>query len=377
MKRKAWIALLLAAALAYTGAHAEIASEQTAFAADAEALTGEEVGLTVDDMFAAAAGTTQAAEQSARKSMTEPEQAERNAENALYRAKTLPWLTEALKPEEAQTESGEAEENAINPQNGGAACVPVYTYADSYEAMLENEPGRAYLARLEALGGTDAESCMAIARLICQSWMAQIAHETMRETNGDYAGWIYGSGTQIDYPVVRGADNSHYLNHLFNGARNASGTLFIDYRNLPDFQDPNTLIYGHHMRNGSMFGELTHYEEQAYYESHPYLLIMTPKEIALVELFAGYTTSQKDHCYDIAISDEDDMRVFMKTAREKSDFDSAVEPETADRLVTLSTCAYAFDNARYIAIGRLVTVWEQPGERRALGDLPQSTSAPK
>ena len=89
------------------------------------------------------------------------------------------------------------------------------------------------------------------------------------------------------------------------------------------------------------------------------ILLIGENEIVLGEIFAGYTTSDKDHCYDIAISDTDDMRAFLTEAIQKSDFVSGVEPKTTDRLVTLSTCAYAFENARYIAIGRLIPVWNR------------------
>ena len=153
--------------------------------------------------------------------------------------------------------------------------------------------------------------------------------------------------------MVQGADNSRYLHRLFNGEHNACGTLFIDYRNLGDFQDPNTLLYGHHMRNGSMFKAITYYADQAYFDSHPFMLIVTPERRYLLELFAGYTTSKSDHCYDIAISDESDMAAFVEEALGKSNFTADVEIKGGDRLVTLSTCAYAFENARYIAIGRL------------------------
>ena len=193
-------------------------------------------------------------------------------------------------------------------------------------------------------------------RQLCRAWMAEVDHEALAAMNGDYACWLYAPGTQIDYPVVHGEDNSRYLSTLFNGEKNASGTLFIDYRNLADFADPNTLIYGHHMRNDSMFGQINDYQEQAFYAAHPYMLVMSGKEIAVIEVLAGYTTSSSDHCYDIAISDEEDMEAFVETARGKSDFTSGVEVSGSDRLVTLSTCAYAFENARYIVIGRLATV---------------------
>ena len=123
---------------------------------------------------------------------------------------------------------------------------------------------------------------------------------------------------------------------------------------------PNTLIYGHHMRDSSMFHSLTDYETEGFFEAHPFMVIVDKDEIYVVEVFAGYVTDSSDHCYDIAISDEEDMRNYTNAAKKKSDFDSHVQIDCKkDHVVTLSTCAYHFDNARYIVIGRLDLAWER------------------
>ena len=175
--------------------------------------------------------------------------------------------------------------------------------------------GLDYLELMRSFGCDGAEDCLAGTRAACEQWMAEIDAAALKELNADYACWLYCPDTPIDYPVVQAEDNAKYLHRLFNGAYNACGTLFIDYRNLPDFQDPNTLIYGHHMRNKGMFGQLEAFAAQAFYASHPYMLVLSGKEISILELFAGYTTSSTDHCYDIAISDEEDMATFVAEAK--------------------------------------------------------------
>ena len=166
--------------------------------------------------------------------------------------------------------------------------------------------------------------------------------------------------------IVQCSDNERYLNKLFDGRRNASGTLFIDYRNLTNLRDPNTLIYGHHMRNESMFGTLVFYKEQAYFESHPCMLLIDNDQIWLLELFAGYTTTSEDHCYDIAISGGKEQKRFVDAAVHKRNFASSVQVFPADHLVTLSTCAYSFENARYITICRFLPWWIKPEEPEAM-----------
>jgi sortase B len=320
-----------------------------ALAEPAEAtMEPETVHEIVQAMFAAAAGTDTETEKALREEMTEDECMARNQENALYRERTFEWLKAAF--------AGETVEPETTPEPD-AAPGEQWTAEDGYAAFSEREQGKAFLELLDGLGAQDMESALALTRLACESWLAEIDGAALEEMNPDYSCWIFCPDSQIDYPVVHGEDNSFYLHRMFNGDYNSCGTLFMDYRNLPDFQDPNTLIYGHHMRNGSMFKSITYYAEQSYYEAHPFMLIVAPAEISVVAMFAGYTTDKRDHCYDIAISDEEDMRAFVAEAMEKSDFVSETVIEPGDRLVTLSTCAYAFENARYIAIGKLCPVW--------------------
>ena len=120
------------------------------------------------------------------------------------------------------------------------------------------------------------------------------------------------------------------------------------------------------MRNDSMFGTLTDYEDQEYYEANPVMLVFSAEEIALLEVFACYTTDSGDHCYRLAISGEENMNYFVRKAKEKSDVNCAVEVTHEDRIVTLSTCAYDFENARYVVLTRVNSVWKRPKEWTAV-----------
>ena len=379
MTIRKWCAVLLAivmlggCAAAETGMDAPV---QTGAPVDAPAdMTPEEIRAFIEAVFAAAVGTSVEEEKALRETMTDEEILARNAENAEYRAKALPWLLAVFRPEVRPEELMPTPEPTQEPTPlpspeptpepthlpvpeptaqetaEPAEEMPVYTTYDSYEVFGERESGREYLALMERMGADSREKCLLLTQEICGMWMDEVDHERLSRMNGDYRCWIYAPATQMDYP-------SHYLKRMFNGERNSAGTLFIDYRNLPGFLDPNTLIYGHHMRNDSMFGALTDYVEQSYYEGHPVMLMMSAEEIFLLEVFAGYTTSDKDHCYDIAISGEEDMAAFIREAERKSDFDSGVLVKTTDRLVTLSTCSYLFEDARYIVIGRIAAAWD-------------------
>ena len=88
----------------------------------------------------------------------------------------------------------------------------------------------------------------------------------------DVKGYIEIKGTNINYPIVQSTDNDYYLNHLPNGEKNKMGSIYLDYRNN-DFEDENTIIYGHNMNDGTMFSELENYKKQDYYEKHQEYLI--------------------------------------------------------------------------------------------------------
>ena len=321
----------------------------SAAAEEALIFSYEDAQLVVQALFAAAAGTTSEAEKELEDTLTAEEYANHSRILAEHRRVTLPWLAAAFAPEQAAVED--------EPAIASAAETAPWRAEEAYQAFSVCDAGKNYIQQMHSLGYDGPQACLQGTRLACAAWLEGIDVQMLQTINPDYACWLYCPDSPIDYPVVQGEDNSYYLKRLFNGERNAAGTLFIDFRNLPGFQDPNTLIYGHHMRNGSMFKSITYYSEQCWHNSHPFMLIVAPEEIAVLEVLAGYLTDEDDHCYDIALSDENDMRVFLDTARQKSDFETTADIVSGDRLVTLSTCAYAFQDARYILIGRLESIW--------------------
>ena len=349
-----WVAMILAGLVLCTGC---VAEGQTI-----DSKTAHEV---VTCLFAAAAGTNADREKELFSRMTEEEETAHIAENAAYRKSVLPWLAEVLIYQEetgkqvTDDETPEENEKDTDPEVMAEMALQKGRMEAAFRAMSNNEEGRKYLDQLYLLGAEDEETCLELTRSCFQVWLSEIEPQRLRAMNEDYLFWLYAPDSPIDYPVVQGTDNAYYLHRLFDGEINSAGTLFADYRNLPTLEDPNTLVYGHHMRNDSMFGSLDWYEKQEYYESHPYMLLVGEDEIDLIELFAGYTTKSDDECYDIAISDEKDLLEFTETAKRKSDFISDTEIMKNDRLITLSTCAYAFQNARYIVIGRLLPTWRR------------------
>jgi len=168
----------------------------------------------------------------------------------------------------------------------------------------------------------------------------------------DVVAWLYCEGTPINYPIVQGEDNEYYMYRLMDGKYNKSGTLFMDCRNQADFSDWNTIIYGHNMKNGSMFGTLLKYQDPKYYEEHPVMYLLTPEKHYEIKLVSAYVTPADSETYTIPETQAEKEAMLLKAYRTSS-FISGVQPLREDRMITLSTCAYDLQDARYVVLGLL------------------------
>ena len=179
-----------------------------------------------------------------------------------------------------------------------------------------------------------------------------IDFDALLSENRDLVGWIYSENTPINYPIVQTSDNNYYLHRMLDGTHNIAGTIFMDPRNDPNLKDYNTIIYGHNMKNNTMFGSLQKYMEQDYYDNHPVIYYLTPDQNYEIQLVAGYVTEAWSDTYNIPQTIEEQNKL-SQDMMSKSLFKTGVSFEEGDNIVTLSTCAYDFDGARYVVIGRL------------------------
>lgn len=178
----------------------------------------------------------------------------------------------------------------------------------------------------------------------------EVDFEALSRINPDLVGWLYGPDTEINYPVVHTTDNSYYLHHRFDGEEHKSGCLFIDADNLVPISDPNTVIYGHHLKNGSMFGGLTKYSKQEYYEEHPEFLYLTSRHRYHLRAFAGYVCPSDGDAWRLLFFDAAERDAWIQKAIQSSTFQSGLVPGPRDLIVTLSTCSYDFEDARYVLL---------------------------
>ena len=186
----------------------------------------------------------------------------------------------------------------------------------------------------------------------------QVDFRALRKTCPDAVGWIRIGGTLIDYPVVQGKDNDFYLSHLPNGAANSGGSIMMDFGCVPNFSSDVTILHGHHMKNGAMFGDLDEYKDPEYFAAHPVIELCTPDGLYEAQIFAAYTVNARSFGYETRFSSEKAFNSYVQKAKAATPFDAGVDVEYGDRLLLLSTCNYSFKDARFIVIGKIVPVEE-------------------
>lgn len=182
---------------------------------------------------------------------------------------------------------------------------------------------------------------------------------TVQEDGPNVLGWLYSSDSQINYPVVIYSDNRHYLSHDFTGSDSSSGALFFDFRLTKQLVGENLIVYGHHMKDRSMFGSLLQYQKQSYYEEHPTMYLMTPDKNYRIDLFAARFTDSEQDNFPIQFNSEQKRRTFVQTAIGNSTFMPNDKTYRLDvQIISLVTCAYSdyIEDSKFQVQGWLIDI---------------------
>jgi sortase B len=240
----------------------------------------------------------------------------------------------------------------------GVAGYKLYSYMDEAKkesaavSLLSENAVRIYNSPLDLLSEkTDGESQTAEDKTT--GVILDIDFDYLVNENEDIKAWIYCPDTVINYPVLQAQDNEFYLHRLTDKTYNSAGSLFMDCQNSADFSDYVTIIYGHHMKNGSMFGSISKYKKQEYFDQHPIIYLATPDYSYTMYLIAGFVTNAVSETYIIPENLEE-RNEFLANSIKKSTFDSGIgitDLSDDDKLVMLSTCSYEYENARFVVVG--------------------------
>ena len=180
--------------------------------------------------------------------------------------------------------------------------------------------------------------------------------DALREYGGNVIGWICLPQTVINYPIAQGQDNAYYLERFLDGKPIMGGTLFADCVCPSDFSGLNTIVYGHNMKDGSMFALLDDYAAQSFYDQHPVMYLNTPTQNYRVDIFSCFTTDPTSYVYQASFSSTEEFATHLRalTAASEVSCQAAVTPD--DRIVTLSTCTYSGADMRFVVCGKLTEI---------------------
>ncbi|MBK5253254.1 MAG: class B sortase [Peptostreptococcaceae bacterium] len=189
---------------------------------------------------------------------------------------------------------------------------------------------------------------------VSNEFSGSIDFDMLLKVNKDVVAWIYSEGTVINYPIVRSSDNNEYLYKLITGKSNSNGTIFVDYRCDEPFIGFNTVIHGHHMNDGSMFCSLENYSDIDYYNEHKIIDIVTPNCWYEMVVFASFVPKAGSEVYTMNIESTEAKDKLLEYIKANNDIETGVDVTAEDTIVTLSTCAYEFKDARTVVIGKLI-----------------------
>lgn len=176
----------------------------------------------------------------------------------------------------------------------------------------------------------------------------------LMKLNKDVVGWITIFDTHISYPVVQGKDNQEYLNKDVFGKFSFSGSIFLDYRNACDFTDSYSIIYGHHMEYGAMFGDVVEFKNDDYFQEHKTGALFLLDDTYKITLFACVETQEfNNKIYNPTVQGKDNLDTLLKYIKDEAVQYRDISLNHDDKIIGLSTCAEAGTNERVVLFGRL------------------------
>lgn len=250
------------------------------------------------------------------------------------------------------------------------AAAAVWFGVSLYKTMREYKRGNEDLSQMyEAMGGLpapipkeeqekmDPPALRAVKEE--QKQQRQEAYDRLETRNTDMIGWIRIEDTVIDYPVMQTPDNpDFYLRRGFDKKYSAYGMIYMDASCSLEEECPNYVLYGHHMKNGSMFASIEKYASQEYYEEHPVLGFDTLDAVGDYEVVAAFKlpAAQMDNkfAYKLAARTEEDYLAFVDYIKANGFYDTGITPQWPEQLITLTTCEYTQSDGRFFVVARKV-----------------------
>ncbi len=188
--------------------------------------------------------------------------------------------------------------------------------------------------------------------------LMRVDFDSLHAINEDVAGWLYfETNENINYPIMYSGDNDKYLRTTIRMEPAIAGSIFLDGRCTPDFSDYHLFIYGHKMKNHTMFGDLKYYkDEDGYWQDHQYFQILTENKIYRYQIFSWNDTDANNDIYEVCYDNGEAFRRILELARADAFTDTGISADTNDHVVTLSTCSATSD--RFVVHAKRVAEYD-------------------
>lgn len=177
--------------------------------------------------------------------------------------------------------------------------------------------------------------------------MSPIQFDELRKINPDIVGWLKVEGTEIDYPIVQTGNNETYLNTDFEGKKSVAGAIYLDYESEPDFSGRHNIIYGHNMKNGSMFKDIVKYKDEEYFKEHQDITVYTPEREYHLRPMSVLYTEPTGMRRKTKFATEESFQAYVEEMTKGCDF-AQIPEKPLEQLWSFITCSYEFSDARTI-----------------------------
>ena len=165
--------------------------------------------------------------------------------------------------------------------------------------------------------------------------------KALKAVNPDVIGWIYITATDISYPIMHSESNERYIRSSWmdSSIYLTAGAIFTESTNSPDFSDFNTIIFGHRMRNETMFGKLKYYSAESYLKAHPSIYIVTEKGISRYDIYSVYEVSTDGETFQIGFGSNESKQAYIDFTLASSIYETGIVPSADNHILTLTTCS--------------------------------------
>jgi len=222
------------------------------------------------------------------------------------------------------------------------ACLAVFVYAAHglIDVLLDYYQNRKVINDVQDIYYQEADSH---SNSYSEEKGIRSGFDELIKFNKHVVGWITIEDTQIDYPILQTDNNTDFMYHNFYGEESRAGSIFMDYRNDITMKDNNIIVYGHRMKDGSMFQHLTKFLDEDFFETHRTFTIDTLYDSYEAEIFAVYPTMVNFNYIQTDFSNEKEFENLIEEIQNKSKFKTDVDISSEDQMITLSTCDYTLD----------------------------------